>query len=121
MAIKLKLTIKDSLYHAELKESVLARQIASMCPFEADYQRSTECEYYAKLPDNPSVTGDDKTSEVYKNKLYYFAGWNAFSIVFADSNIDPYEIVYLGKFKEDISKQLKNEDSSLHILCELDN
>lgn len=120
MTFKLRLTIDETVYHAELPDRTLARQIASMCPFEADYQRSAEGEYFTRLPDEVSISGCEKTTIAYKNKLYYFAGWNAFSIVFADCDIAPYEIVYLGDFQEDIANQLKNEGTAVHIICELE-
>jgi hypothetical protein len=120
MTFKLRLIINETVYHAELPDNKLTRQITSLCPFEAGYQRSAECEYFTRLPDIESASGCEKTTIAYKNKLYYFDGWNAFSIVFADCDIAPYEIVYLGDFQEDIAKQLKNEGSAVHILCELE-
>lgn len=120
MADRLKITVDGEVYHATLLDIPLSNQILSICPFEADYQRSGSHEYYTMLPKKVSQNGCVGTTKVEKNRLYYFEGWNALSIVFADTNIEPYKVVYLGDIEEDMLPQMQAKGSRIHVVAEVD-
>ncbi len=101
-------------------DNPLVDQIASMCPFEADYERYTEHEYFTRLPKSASQKGCDLTYTAHKNQVFYFQGWNAFTILFEDFNTKPFDVVHLGDFIEDVAPQLKHSSSTLHIRCEVE-
>ena len=118
MAEKLRLTIDGNVYYANLRKNPLAQQIAAMCPFELDYTRSGGHEYYAALPEQVSAKGCEATTKGRRNGLYYFEGWNAFSLVFRDCDTAPYQIHFVGDFEESMSAVLEKAGGSVHILCE---
>ena len=118
MAEKLRLTIDGNVYYANLRKNPLAEQIAAMCPFELDYTRSGEHEYYAALPQRVSAVGCPATTTGYRNGLYYFEGWNALSLVFRDCNTAPHQIHQIGEFEEDVSTALETAGRSIRIQCE---
>ena len=42
------------------------------------------------------------TSDAHAGSIYYFEGWNTFTILFGDAHIAPYEVAHIGDVKEDI-------------------
>lgn len=115
---KIKLTVNGTAFQAVLQDNALAENIAEMCPFSADFTRSGGHEYYAALPGKASVNGCTSTTSAHRNRLYYFEGWNAFSIVFKDCSTAPYQIYHVGDFDEELSALLEKSGGSVHILCE---
>ena len=118
---KFKFTIDGKVYHANMIDNPLVEKIAKMCPFEADYQRYTEHEYYTRLPEKTSAKGCKMTTMAYKNQVFYFEGWNAFTILFGDCNIAPFEVVHLGDMVEDVVPQLKDAGATVHVNVEVEN
>ena len=119
--MRFKFTINDQVYHANMVKNDITTEIAKHLPFEATYNRYTEHEYYTRLPFPTSDRNCKKEFMAHKNEVWYFGGWNAFTILFGDCNTAPFEVVKLGEIKEDIVPALKNEKQTLNILCELDN
>ena len=56
--MKLKLTLNNKVYHANMKDIPLVKQILNMCPFDLKYQRSQENEYYIVLPKQTDTKGN---------------------------------------------------------------
>lgn len=120
MGRKFKLTIDGNVYHANMVENPLVEKIAAMCPFKADYQRYTEHEYYTRLPQKANHKGCELTQMAYRNQIFYFQGWNAFTILFGDCNTAPFDVVHLGDMVEDVIPQLKDAGATVRVLCEID-
>jgi len=120
MENKLKMTIDGKVYNVKLERNALAKEILNLCPFEDEFKRYGEHEYYCRLQKDISKVKCEQTSEAHKNKLYYFAGWNAFTIVFEDCDISPFEIVYIGEIEEDSTPQLRNSFDKIHVKCEIE-
>ena len=120
MSKKFRFTIDGKVYHANMVDNPLVEQIAKMCPFEADYKRYTEHEYYTNLPKQASQEGCELTTMAHKNQVFYFHGWNAFTILFGDCNTSPFQVVHLGDMIEDVIPQLQNAGKTVHILCEVE-
>lgn len=118
--MKFKITIDGKEYHANMVDNKLNKQIADMCPFEANYKRYKEHEYYTELPKNANQEGCKLTTEAKSNKIYYFSGWNAFTILFGDCNTSPFEVVELGEIIEDVKPQLRNSFDTVLVKCELE-
>lgn len=120
MARTFKFTIDGSIFHANMVDNPLVDKIAVMCPFEADYERYTEHEYFTRLPEGASQDGCELTHIASKNQVFYFQGWNAFTILFDDFNTSPYDVVRLGEMVEDVVPQLKHSGETVRIGCEVE-
>lgn len=115
-----KFTIDGIVYHAKMADNPLVEQIAEMCPFETTYERYTEHEYYTRLTKRVSQKGCERTTMAYKNQIFYFSGWNAFTILFGDCNTAPFEVVHLGDLVENAIPQLSNAGATIQIKCEVE-
>lgn len=114
-----KLTIDGKVYHADMIDNPLVEQIAAMCPFEQNYKRYTEHEYYTTLLQETSQAGCKLETMAHKNEIWYFHGWNAFTILFCDCNTSPFQVVHLGNIIEDVTEQLKHSGETVRIKCEV--
>jgi hypothetical protein len=99
----IKLTLDDKEYTATVNVSVTVNDILKMLPLELPLQRFSGHEYYCTLPQKPSINGVAMTSEAHASGIYYYDGWNAFTVVFRDANIEPYKVVHIGEVNEDLS------------------
>lgn len=118
--MRFKFTIGNRIFHADMTDNDIVREVAKHLPFEATYTRYTEHEYYTRLPFPTSDGNCTKKFDAHKNEVWYFGGWNAFTILFGDCNTAPFEVVKLGEIKEDVVPLLKNAAHTLRILCEKD-
>ena len=118
MAKGLRFTVGGAVYHADLKDIPLAENIAAMCPFELDYSRGGDHEYYASLPEKASAKGCESTTKGRRNGLYFFESWNALSLVFHDCDTAPWQIHHIGGFEDGMSAALEKADGRIRILCE---
>lgn len=98
----------------------MVEKIAAMCPFEQNYQRYTEHEYFTRLPKRADHSGCELTHNAYKNQVFYFQGWNAFTILFGDCDTTPFDVVHLGNIVEDVVPQLQNAGAAVPVRCELE-
>ena len=118
MGKRIRFTINGVAYPAALADHPLAEKIASLCPFEAEYSRSGNHEYYAVLPKKVSPGDCASTMKGKKNGIYFFEGWNALSLVIQDCNTAPYPIYHVGNFENDVSAALEKAGGHIRILCE---
>lgn len=89
-----------------------------MCPFSLNMERSDSHEYYAPLPQRVSTDGAAETSAVKRGGVYYFAPWNAFSLVFTDTDIAPYKVFVIGQAGEALASALEQAGNQLNITIE---
>lgn len=102
MGKSIKLTVDGKAYTATLHNNRTVEDILKMLPLELTLQRYAEHEYYASLPQKPSIKGVPMTSDAHANGIYYYDGWSAFTVLFGDAHIAPYEVVHLGDVNEDV-------------------
>jgi len=102
MSQSIKLTIDGVDYTAVLNENCCVTDILKMLPLELTLQRYAGHEYYGKLPHKPAIQGAPTTSMAHVGGIYYYDGWGAFTVLFGDANIAPYEVVHIGDVTEDI-------------------
>lgn len=88
-------------------DNPLVEKIAAMCPFEADYQRYTEHECFTRLPRRADHRGCALTHMARKNQVFYFQGWNAFTILFGDCGAAPFDVVHLDQRTEGAAAKAK--------------
>lgn len=118
MARRFRITIDGTVYHAAMQDNPLVNRLASLCPFEQEYTRNTENEYYTKLVEECSDKGCQMISKAKKNTICFFKGWNALNFVFYDCDIAPFKIAYLGDMEEDATEQLRKAEKTIRVLCE---
>ena len=118
MAKRIRFTINGTVYHASLLENALAEKIAAMCPFEAQYRRRGNHEYYTALPHDAMAAGCESTTIGHRNGLYYFEDWNALSLVIEDCNTAIYPIYHVGDFEEGMAAALDKAGGHVRMLCE---
>ena len=102
MGKSIKLTVNGKAYTATLQNNRTVEDVLQMLPMELTLQRYAGHEYYASLPKKPSITGVPMTSDAHAGGIYYYDGWSAFTVLFGDAHIAPYEVVHLGDVNEDI-------------------
>lgn len=116
--MRFKITIENQLFHANMIENDITKEIEKHLPLTTIYHRYTEHEYYTRLPFPISDNNCKKETLAHKNEIWYFGGWNAFTILFGDCNTSPFEVVKLGKLEEDIIPILKENKQELEITIE---
>lgn len=116
--MKFKITIENQVFHPNMVENDITKEIEKHLPLTTTYYRYTEHEYYTRLPFSTSDKNCKKETMAYKNEIWYFGGWNAFTILFKDCNTSLFEVVNLGKLEEDIIPLLKDNKQELEITVE---
>ena len=118
MAKGLRFTVGGMVYHAVLSDNPLTEKIAAMSPFDLDYSRNGDHEYYASLPEKVSAKGCESTTKGRRGGLYFFESWNALSLVFQDCDTAPWQIHHIGGFEDGMSAALEKAGGHIRILCE---
>jgi len=106
MKIDCQITIDGKEYTAILYDNCTVEDILNMLPLELTLQRYAGHEYYSSLPQKPSIKGVPMTSDAHAGGIYYYDGWNAFTLLFGDAHIAPYKVVHIGDMNEDVTMQL---------------
>jgi len=118
--MKFKFTVNGKVFHANMTDNDIVIQIAQNLPMEREYLRFSGHEYYTRLPFPTSDRRCKKEFQAHKNEIWYFGGWNAFTILFGDYNTAPFEVVKLGEMVEDIASYISGLGDKITILCEID-
>ena len=111
----MKLTIDGHVFNVNTNEDPLVAQIAAMCPLSLEFSRSGNHEYYSRLPRKVDESNSTKTTKAHAGKLMYFGGWNCLSLLFADADVAPYQLVKIGEFDREMVSLLKKSDSSVKV------
>lgn len=98
----MKLTLDGKEYIATLNDNRTVEDLLNMLPMELTLQRYAGHEYYSSLPKKPSIKGVPMTSVAHAGGIYYYDGWSAFTVLFDDADIAPYEVVHIGDVDERI-------------------
>ncbi|MDD9793487.1 cyclophilin-like fold protein [Priestia megaterium] len=106
MRKSIKLTLDGKEYTARLNDNRTVEDILNMVPMKLTLQRYDGHEYYSSLPKKPSIKGVPMTSDAHAGGIYYYDGWNAFTVLFGDAHIAPFEVVHIGDVNEDVISQL---------------
>lgn len=117
---KLKLTIDGKMFTANLNDNQTVNDILNLLPIKLTLQRYAGHEYYSRLPNKPSIQGVPMTSDAYAGGIYYYDGWGAFTVLYGDAHIAPYEVVHIGDVNEDIISYLKNAGETVEAIIEIE-
>lgn len=118
MAKSLKLIINDEHFTALLNDNHTVEDLLKMLPMELTLRRYAQHEYYSSLPKKPSIKSVPMTSDAYAGGLYYYDGWSAFTVLFDDAQIAPYEVVHLGDVNEEIISTLAASGDTVKVILE---
>lgn len=105
-------------YAITLEDNALAKEIAALCPVELSMSRSGGHEYYGTLSGKLDAKQAKETATVQAGGVYYFAAWNAFSLVFRDADIRPYSVHIVGQAEDSLTEALTNAGRSITVLFE---
>lgn len=106
MGKSIKLTIDGKEYTATLNDNRTVEDILNMLLMKLTLKRYAGHEYYSSLPKKPSIKGVPMTSDAHAGGIYYYDGWRAFTVLFGDAYIAPFEVVHIGDVNEDIISRL---------------
>jgi hypothetical protein len=109
----IQIKINNKTYTVVLNDNCCAYDILNMLPMELELRRYAGHEYYSSLPETPTIKGVAMTSEAHAGGLYYFNGWNAFTIVFEDAHIAPYKVVHIGDVDKEVITHLASEGKTV--------
>lgn len=102
--------INERTFRASLPDNDTVRQLAGCFPLD---------KFFSRLTRGIDVRELKNTSNIQRNGIYYFDGWNALSFVYKDMNIAPYRVVPLGAFEDDICGTLENAKSEIPVRLEI--
>lgn len=121
MGKSIKLTVDGQLFTASLNENQTVEDILKMLPLDLTLQRYSGHEYYSSLPKKPSTKDVPMTSNAHAGGIYYYEGWNAFTLLFGDAYIAPYKVVHIGEVTNDIVSFLANAGNEIEVNIEVTN
>ncbi len=119
MGMKFKITINGKEFTATMEDNLVVEQIANLCPFKTGFKRYKGHEYFSKLDTPIDVTGAKLIMETLENEIVFYSGENAITIFFENVVIDPYEIIYLGRFDCDVCEFLNEQNEIASIEFEV--
>ena len=105
-------------YAISLEDNTLTKEIAALCPMELSMSRSGGHEYYGTLSGKLDAKQARQTSVVQAGGVYYFAAWNAFSLVFRAADIPPYSVHIVGQAEDSLTEALLNTGRSIAVRFE---
>ncbi len=117
--MKVNIVINGEKFTATMEDNYVVEQIVRLCPFKCGFKRYKGHEYFSRLDDLIDVTGSKLTMEALENEIVFYSGENAITIFFENVVIDPYEVIYLGKFDSDVSKFLSSQEEIVSIEFDL--
>lgn len=106
MGKSIKLTLDGKEYTATLNDNRTVEDILNMLPMELTLKRYAGHEYYSPLHEKPSINGAPMTSDAHAGGIYYYDGWSAFTVLYGDAHITPFEVVHIGEVSKDVITQL---------------
>lgn len=105
-------------YAISLEDNTLTKEIAALCPMELSMSRSGGYEYYGTLIGSVDAKQARQTSVVQAGGVYYFAAWDAFSLVFRAADIRPYSVHIVGQAEDSLTEALAQAGRSVSIRLE---
>lgn len=112
--MKISIEVSGHAYAAELNDNAVAKEIMAQLPQSFSMVRSDDHEYYASLHAKVEQSAEG-TTLVLPDHLYYFVGFNAFSINFSEKQIAPYQVIPVGTFDQKLSTALSSAEQQLQI------
>lgn len=115
----IKLTLDGKEYTVTLNDNRTVEDILNMLPMELMLKRYAGHEYYSSLPQKPSIKGVSMTSVAHAGGIYYYDGWSAFTVLYGDAQIAPFEVVHIGDVNEDVISPLAAAGATVKATIEI--
>ena len=116
----MKFTIDGQVFNVNTNDDSLVTQIAAMCPLSLEFSRSGNHEYYSRLPKKVDESNSTKTTKAHVGELMFFGGWNCLSLLFADADVVPYQLVKIGEFDSEMVSLLKKSGNSVKVKIDIE-
>lgn len=116
--MQFKITINGDSFVATMEDTNLVSKLVDLTPFKLGFKRYKGREYFGRMKETLDVTGERLTQDVGPNDIVFYSGENAITIFFEDVVIDPYEVIRLGHFDEDISGFLNDQGELISVQFE---
>ena len=110
----MKIVFRKIEYPVTIEESRLSEEIESLLPLSLTMRRFGNVEFVGDLPVKPMNDGR-KVSHILADEMYYYAGWNVICLIYAEGDISPYHVNYVGKITGNLSELLKNEVDEIKV------
>jgi len=107
----IQITINNRTFNARLNITPTVEDFLRLLPLKLSLQRYAGHEYYSKLPQKLKIKDVPMTSSAHAGGIYYFDGWSAFTLVYADAEIAPYKVVHLGDLEPEAINLLEKSDT----------
>lgn len=109
----MKITLNGKTYAIRTEDSTTLRDIEKQLPLTLAFRRNHDVEFVGTLPEKP-VNDGRKISAIHPGGIYYYEGWNVFCLNYAEGDISPYFITYLGNAEDErLSEELKASPDSI--------
>ena len=119
MSNSMKLTLNGIEYAVQLNDNHTVNDLMKMLPLELTLQRYAGHEYYGILSQKPTIRGVVMTSDAHAGGIYYYDGWGAFSVLYGDAHIAPYEVVHIGDVNDNVISQLVGAEATVAAKLEI--
>ena len=116
----MKFTIDGQVFNVNTNDDSLVTQIAAMCPLSLEFICSGNHEYNSRLPKKVDESNSTKTTKAHAGELMYFGGWNCLSLLFADADVAPYQLVKIGEFDSEMVSLLKKSGNSVKVKIDIE-
>lgn len=120
MEESIKLILDDKEYAVTLNDNRTVKDILNMLPMDLTLQRYAGHEYYSPLPQKPSIKEVHMTSDAHAGGIYYYDGWSAFTVLYGDAHIAPFEVVHIGDVnQQNVISQLVSAGATVKARIEI--
>ena len=114
----MKILLEGRVYSVETEDSELLRMTEAILPQTMQFRRNGNTEFVAELPEKP-VNDARRISHIMPDEVYYYEGWNVLCLNYAEGDISPYTVSYIGKIHDtSFSEILKAAENELEIRIE---
>ena len=116
--VLMKVILEGTKYTVLTEDSRLAEDVENMFPLSLDMRRNGKVEFVAELPKRP-VNDGRHVSHIRPNEVYYFEGWNVLCLNYAEDDISPYYVSYIGRIEDpEFSETLLKAEDHMKIKAE---
>ena len=116
--VRMKIILEGKTYPVITEESTLVRNIENMFPLSMNMKRNGKVEFVSELPEKP-VNDGRHVSHIRPNEVYYYEGWNVLCLNYAEDDISPYYVSYIGRIEDpEFSDTLSKAENHIEIRTE---
>ena len=116
--VLMKIILEGKIYPVITEESMLVRDIENMFPLSLSMKGNGKVEFVSELPEKP-VNDGRHVSHIRPNEVYYYEDWNVLCLNYAEDDICPYYVSYIGRIEDpEFSDTLSKAENHIEIRTE---